>query len=135
MAEEAGDREGPTAKRQRQEQSDEEGRENAWARCGVAFRSYVPRDVKLQELKRPQTTVPDMVEEISRRVEVWTSRQQQQDVLSLAPKKAAWDLARDLEPKLEQLSHRLDVAVVKLLQQQQQQQLQHDPKERQRLTQ
>jgi hypothetical protein len=65
----------------------------------IIFRSYTPRDVKLQPLKREQSEVPDMVGEINTRVAALTSRRNE-DVLSLAPKKAAWDLARDLQPKV-----------------------------------
>lgn len=87
----------------------------------VLFRSYAPRDVKLQALRRAQSEVPDLVREIAERVAQLTA-QRHDDVLSLAPKKAAWDLARDLQPKLARLAHKLDLAVVAHLKQQQQQQ-------------
>lgn len=60
----------------------------------IQFRSYIPKDVKLQKCKRKQEEVPDMVEEIGKRVLELTQRQNEQDILSLVPKKAAWDLAR-----------------------------------------
>jgi coiled-coil domain-containing protein 12 len=81
----------------------------------VSFRAYVPKDIKLQKLKRTQPAVPDMVEDISKRVVTLTSKKEEEDILSLAPKKAAWDLQRDLEPKLEVLSNLTEKAVVKIL--------------------
>ena len=109
----------PPGKRQRQGDGDGEGEGNEVVeeerQYDVLFRSYVPRDVKLQKLKRPQTCVPDMVNTINARVAAMTARQDNQDVLSLAPKKAAWDLARDLEPKLELLSQHLDAAIIDML--------------------
>jgi hypothetical protein len=59
--------------------------------------------------------VPDMVAEINGRVAALTAASRKEDILSLAPKKAAWDLARDLQPKLARLSQLLDRAVVEAL--------------------
>ncbi len=87
----------------------------------VMFRSYAPRDVKLQRLRRPQVQVPDMVAEINARVAALTAASRKEDILSLAPKKAAWDLARDLQPKLARLNQLLDRAVVDILTEQQKQ--------------
>ena len=87
----------------------------------VLFRSYTPRDVKLQRLRRPQVQVPDMVAEINARVAALTAASRTEDILALAPKKAAWDLARDLQPKLARLAQLLDRAVVDILTEQQKQ--------------
>ena len=81
----------------------------------VVFRSYVPRDEKLRACRREQTAVPDMVANIAERVVSLTQRREQEDIVSLAPKKAAWDLQRDLQPKLETLSRRTDRAILQIL--------------------
>ena len=81
----------------------------------VSFRSYIPKDIKLQRCKRKQEEVPDMVQEIGERVVELTARNNEQDILALAPKKAAWDLARDLEPKMEELDRQTQIAIVQLL--------------------
>ncbi len=83
----------------------------------VHFRSYVPKDEKLKkvlllcralarvwwressrleasQLMLPPPDVPDMVNEIAERVKDVTMQSLDTDILSLAPKKAAWDLAR-----------------------------------------
>ena len=83
--------------------------------CDVVFRSYVPRDEKLRKFRRKQAEVPDMVATIAERVVALTQRREQEDIVSLAPKKAAWDLARDLEPRLDQLAKATDRAILTML--------------------
>ncbi len=104
----------------KEEEEEEKKEEEEAEEYDILFRSYVPRDVKLQRCKRPQTSVPDMVGDISARVAALTSASRREDILSLAPKKAAWDLARDLQPKIARLSHLTDRAIVEMLKQQQQ---------------
>lgn len=86
---------------------------------GVRFRAYIPRDKKLQPL---QTALPDasreLIEAVEQRVSELTQPNRHQDVLGLAPKKAAWDLQRDLQPKLAQLDKDTQQALVGLLKRQ-----------------
>ena len=46
-----------------------------------------------------------------------------QDVLSIAPKKANWDLRRDVQPKLDKLERRTQRAMIQLMQQAERQRL------------
>ena len=46
-----------------------------------------------------------------------------QDLLSVAPKKANWDLRRDVQPKLDKLERRTQRAMIQLMQQAERQRL------------
>lgn len=78
---------------------------------GVHFRSYIPKDDKLRRLQLPPPAVPDMVKEIGERVKELTQQSLDTDILSLAPKKAAWDLARDMEQRKEVLDRMTEQAI------------------------
>ncbi len=113
---------------EQQDEEQKEKEEKEEEQYDVQFRSYAPRDVKLQRLRRGGGAVggaESLIAEVAGRVAALagSERGRGEDVLSLAPKKAAWDLQRDLQPKLARLAHRLDAAVVKFLEHQQQHQL------------
>mmetsp|Transcript_30465 Transcript_30465/g.97210 ORF Transcript_30465/g.97210 Transcript_30465/m.97210 type:complete len:156 (-) Transcript_30465:52-519(-) len=101
----------------------------------LRFRNYRPRDEKLRELfeKTPRAILYLDLEEVAaaplsedqqKAVEALTAIQrelkeqlarQDPNAVNIAPKKATWDLKRDIEKKLKKLERRTQRAIVEIL--------------------
>ncbi|KAI9299992.1 mRNA splicing factor [Cunninghamella echinulata] len=91
----------------------------------LKFRSYTPNDEKLKE--HVQTATPDdIVKTIEKEMkdipdavlkEAAEKEKEEVDLFNLAPKKANWDLRRDVEKKLEKLDRRTQKAILELIRQ------------------
>lgn len=77
----------------------------------VHFRSYVPKDVSLRSQCLAPVHLPDVVSDIGNRVVESASKAGEGDLASLAPKKAAWDMERDMESKLEQAERKTQQSI------------------------
>eukprot|EP01091_Cochliopodium_minus_P021080 TRINITY_DN9492_c0_g1_i1.p1 TRINITY_DN9492_c0_g1~~TRINITY_DN9492_c0_g1_i1.p1 ORF type:complete len:127 (+),score=43.64 TRINITY_DN9492_c0_g1_i1:9-389(+) len=94
-----------------QEKEDKEFYENSQ----LKFRNYIPRDPTLKKLQRPKLVVPEIINQITERIRKITSIDQD-DLISLAPKKSSWDLQRDLERKMDKLDKKTQIAIYELIQ-------------------
>ena len=81
----------------------------------LRFRNYAPRDEKLKAFQLPAPVMPNIVEEIDAKLAQVRKANAQRDVLNLAPKKANWDLQRDMAKKLEILEHRTQKAIYEMV--------------------
>ncbi|EFJ25983.1 hypothetical protein SELMODRAFT_413348 [Selaginella moellendorffii] len=78
----------------------------------IRFRNYLPRDEELQKLKREPPVLPKFEDPVA----VPTDTSNAEDpMLSIAPKKANWDLRRDATKKLEKLEKRTTRAIIELM--------------------
>lgn len=105
--EQEGDEEGSSE--EEEEEEEDEGP------MPLRFRNYAPRDEKLKPFQLPQPVLPNIVEEIDAKLAQVRKANAQRDVLSLAPKKANWDLQRDMAKKLEILEHRTQKAIYEMV--------------------
>ncbi|KAL0079623.1 cwf18 pre-mRNA splicing factor-domain-containing protein [Phycomyces blakesleeanus] len=91
----------------------------------LSFRSYTPADEKLKQHVKIATpddigeTVETETKEITKEVlaKAAVKEKEEVDLFNLAPKKANWDLKRDVEKKLEKLDRRTQRAVLEILRQ------------------
>eukprot|EP00931_Biecheleriopsis_adriatica_P017929 TRINITY_DN126_c0_g1_i1.p1 TRINITY_DN126_c0_g1~~TRINITY_DN126_c0_g1_i1.p1 ORF type:complete len:164 (-),score=42.38 TRINITY_DN126_c0_g1_i1:99-590(-) len=82
----------------------------------IHFRNYQPRTPELRDLCLPRITSSDIEDEIDREIQDAIAAAEDTDaVLAIAPKKPNWDLKRDVERKMLNLSARTDRAVVQLI--------------------
>mmetsp|Transcript_33116 Transcript_33116/g.55480 ORF Transcript_33116/g.55480 Transcript_33116/m.55480 type:complete len:156 (-) Transcript_33116:83-550(-) len=86
----------------------------------VKFRNYLPKDDELLTKKVPAVQAPEFEEPV---IEPTAGLDEQADdedaIASLAPRKANWDLRRDVAKKLEKLERRTQKAMVELMQESQ----------------
>jgi coiled-coil domain-containing protein 12 len=80
----------------------------------LRFRNYEPRSESLQGLKVEKPVVPSVDEQVDT-AEVVHNDATQEPLLNLAPKRANWDLKRDLEPHTKRLRAMTDRAIVRLI--------------------
>lgn len=80
----------------------------------LKFRNYTPRDERLEHQKVEAAHVPEF-EEDKVDQDVLTSGANEAEIL--APKKANWDVQRDIEPKLALLERETQAAMITLMQQ------------------
>mmetsp|Transcript_21927 Transcript_21927/g.49470 ORF Transcript_21927/g.49470 Transcript_21927/m.49470 type:complete len:122 (-) Transcript_21927:634-999(-) len=80
----------------------------------IKFRNYTPRSEQLQGTELPKPEVPSVEEQIDA-AEIVHNDATQEPLLNLAPKRANWDLKRDLEPQLKKLRAMTDRAIVGLI--------------------
>ncbi|KAK9841555.1 hypothetical protein WJX74_007871 [Apatococcus lobatus] len=86
----------------------------------LKFRNYQPTSKKIEhEVVAP--AAPPVYQEPAPAPEQTAANGQ--DVLSIAPKKANWDLRRDVQPKLDKLERRTQRAMIQLMQQAERQRL------------
>mmetsp|Transcript_412 Transcript_412/g.798 ORF Transcript_412/g.798 Transcript_412/m.798 type:complete len:128 (-) Transcript_412:38-421(-) len=94
-------------------------------RAKLKFRNYQPKTEELAEAvveKSQVATLPDVETTTKKRAadseeqaeEEADQAQDDIDVLSVAPKKANWDLKRDVEKKLQVLERRTQRAIIEL---------------------
>ncbi|EFA75691.1 mRNA splicing factor [Heterostelium album PN500] len=87
---------------------------------GLKFRNYVPRDISLTQYRLPKSKVPPVVEELLEKLKILESSaesQQSEESISFLPKKANWDLKRDVEKKLSKLDKKTNRAIYDLIKQ------------------
>lgn len=82
----------------------------------LKFRNYTVRDEKhIQHDKVAQAQPPKFIEPV---IEKKVEEGSQEDVVvNVAPKKANWDLKRDVEKKLDKLERRTQRAILEIMQQ------------------
>ncbi|MCO5572662.1 hypothetical protein L7F22_026420 [Adiantum nelumboides] len=82
---------------------------------GVRFRNYVPRDKQFHENKVTPPTIPKFDDPVAAAPVAHGT----EDLFSsIAPKKANWDLRRNVAKKLEKLERRTQRTLIELLQEQ-----------------
>jgi len=79
----------------------------------LKFRNYYPRDENLRQLRRP--AVPDFTQELTEHFDQLAAVTSDEALISAPPKKANWDLKRDLEPKLDELDRETQRAIYDML--------------------
>lgn len=113
-------------KRQREEVGDEgqegvdgEKEEENWMKSDTAlamirFRNYKPRDANLKYFELPAPKVAALIteDEIKKLGEPLTT---ENGIMDIAPKKANWDLKRDVTRKLARLEKRTQRAIIDLI--------------------
>mmetsp|Transcript_28991 Transcript_28991/g.49540 ORF Transcript_28991/g.49540 Transcript_28991/m.49540 type:complete len:123 (-) Transcript_28991:406-774(-) len=82
----------------------------------IRFRNYTPRSEELQESTETvaKPVVPAVEEQVDT-AEIIHNDATQEPLLNLAPKRANWDLKRDLEPQMKKLRSMTDRAIVQLI--------------------
>jgi len=81
----------------------------------IKFRNYNPRDERLQRYKLPRPEVPDIATDINTKLEKLRNGADPASI-SLAPKKANWDLKRDISKKLELVEKKTQQSLLELIQ-------------------
>ena len=110
-------------KRQREEPEDggagDGAEEENWMKSDTAlamirFRNYKPRDKNLKYFELPAPKVEALIteDEIKKLGEPMTT---ETGIMDIAPKKANWDLKRDVARKLQRLEKRTQRAIVDLI--------------------
>ena len=97
--------------------SEEEEEEEDLGPLPLKFRNYMPVDERLKSCVLPQPDLINVVEEIELKLQKAMEENRTRDVLNLAPRKANWDLKRDLEKKMQLLEGRTQRAIVQLVRQ------------------
>lgn len=91
--------------------------EDEFANLKLKFRNYNPRD---KELSKFRLARPSLDKELrwadSLLNEIRTSNAAEQAVLNVAPKKANWDLKRDIAERMEMANKQTQQAIVELIQ-------------------
>merc|ERR1719217_1104965 len=83
----------------------------------LRFRNYEPKSDDLAAVPRVEApTIPDVEEQVGTAAVVHNDATQE-PLLNLAPKKANWDLKRDMEPQYKKLRSMTDRAIVELIRQ------------------
>lgn len=99
------------------QESEEEEEEEDDSPLPVKFRNYKPVDESLKRYIVQQPPIPNIVEEIDEKLNKVTEANKSCDILNLAPKKANWDLKRDLAKKLDILDKRTQKAIFEMVKQ------------------
>jgi coiled-coil domain-containing protein 12 len=89
----------------------------------IKFKSYVPETEELQSLvveapklgPKAEDTVEKKAEEIKREIEEQDQSKEELDLSNLKPKKANWDLKRDLEKKMQRLDRLTEAAMADII--------------------
>eukprot|EP00920_Eleutheroschizon_duboscqi_P009834 GHVT01022935.1.p1 GENE.GHVT01022935.1~~GHVT01022935.1.p1 ORF type:complete len:333 (-),score=105.32 GHVT01022935.1:998-1996(-) len=103
-------------KLQAEEEEPEEEEEDEDGSLALHFRNYVPRDANLRQLCMPRPTVLELARQLEQSTQEAIREAETQEVLSLiAPRRPNWDLKRDLERKLQLLSHRTERSILQLI--------------------
>eukprot|EP00245_Coleochaete_scutata_P006347 TRINITY_DN20774_c0_g1_i1.p2 TRINITY_DN20774_c0_g1~~TRINITY_DN20774_c0_g1_i1.p2 ORF type:complete len:145 (-),score=47.92 TRINITY_DN20774_c0_g1_i1:567-968(-) len=85
---------------------------------GLRFRNYNPKSEELQEKRAGPVTVPKFEEPVA--LTPAATDENEDPLVSIAPKKANWDLRRDVAKKLEKLEKRTQRAMIELMQEEEQ---------------
>eukprot|EP00775_Hariotina_reticulata_P011163 gene11163-11313_t len=90
----------------------------------LKFRNYVPKDEKIDHEKIAPAQPPKLEEpQIGTKPE---EADEEELLASVAPKKANWDLKREIEPRLARLERRTQRAMVEIMLEEEQQRLQQE---------
>lgn len=90
----------------------------------LKFRNYVVRDKQIEHEQVAPAQVPKIEEPV---VEQRPEDADEEELLaSVAPKKANWDLKREVQPKLEKLERRTLRALVEIMQQEERRRLEEE---------
>ncbi|KAK9823639.1 hypothetical protein WJX72_004384 [[Myrmecia] bisecta] len=89
----------------------------------LKFRNYAPTSKKIEHTKVDPAHPPPVEEPV---LEPEATNEPEQDLLTVAPKKANWDLRRDLSKKLAKLERRTQRAMIQLMQEQERAKLDQD---------
>jgi len=82
----------------------------------IKFRNYIPKDPSLKKLCLPRRNAILIEENIDKEMKAVMEASAKEDALSrITPKRPNWDLKRDIDQKLNLLSHRTDKAIVQLI--------------------
>mmetsp|Transcript_31308 Transcript_31308/g.73001 ORF Transcript_31308/g.73001 Transcript_31308/m.73001 type:complete len:172 (-) Transcript_31308:19-534(-) len=82
----------------------------------IRFRNYQPRSAELQKFCLPRITSAEIEAAIDKEVEEALQAAEEQDgMLTVAPRKPNWDLKRDVQRKMSVLEGRTDRAIVQLI--------------------
>merc|ERR1712138_210434 len=83
------------------------------------FRNYTPHADELKEFVKEPPPIPDLEKELVELCleQVKVDEAQREGQLFVRPRKANWDLKRDVEKKLEKLEKRTQRAILDLIQQ------------------
>ena len=101
------------------EDESEEEEEEDKPKLTLKFRNYTPKNAELKEYLLPPARIPTKTvnEEIEKKLNSVIEVNKTRDILNLAPRKANWDLKRDLASKLEALDIKTQKAIVSMVQQ------------------
>eukprot|EP00798_Chlamydomonas_sp_ICE-L_P023793 gene23793-9355_t len=80
----------------------------------LKFRNYIVKDDKIEHEVVAPAVVPKFVEPVVDKQEQESN--QEELLLNVAPKKANWDLKRDVQDKLDKLERRTQRAIVGIMQ-------------------
>ncbi|KAJ7564751.1 hypothetical protein O6H91_02G031700 [Diphasiastrum complanatum] len=80
----------------------------------LRFRNYMPRNEELQKNRKEAPKLPKFDDPIAKDPSDITRTED--PIVSIAPKKANWDLRRDVAKKLEKLERRTQRAIIELMQ-------------------
>ncbi|KAL1529297.1 hypothetical protein AB1Y20_000251 [Prymnesium parvum] len=80
----------------------------------LKFRNYQPHSEQLHGLGVEKPVVPSVEDQIDA-AEIVHNDTTQEPLINLAPKRANWDLKRDLEPQLKKLRGMTDRAIIGLI--------------------
>eukprot|EP00878_Enallax_costatus_P007084 GHUV01007423.1.p2 GENE.GHUV01007423.1~~GHUV01007423.1.p2 ORF type:complete len:135 (+),score=49.96 GHUV01007423.1:500-904(+) len=90
----------------------------------LKFRNYVVRDEKIEHEKIAPAQPPKLEEpQLGTKPE---EADEEELLASVAPKKANWDLKREIEPRLAKLERRTQRALVEIMLEEEQQRLQQE---------
>ena len=80
----------------------------------LKFRNYKPQTDELQGHQVEKPVVPTVEEQVGS-ADILHNDATQEPLLNLAPKKANWDLKRDIEPQMKKLRGATDRAIIELI--------------------
>ncbi|CAN6467494.1 unnamed protein product [Victoria cruziana] len=104
-----------------QEEANAEGEKTEEEEIRVKFRNYLPHDKQLQEDKLAPPVLPKFEDPVATAA---APRDISADpFINIAPKKANWDLRRDIQKKLDKLEKRTQKALYEIMREQEEQEL------------
>eukprot|EP01119_Soliformovum_irregulare_P021465 TRINITY_DN7148_c0_g1_i1.p1 TRINITY_DN7148_c0_g1~~TRINITY_DN7148_c0_g1_i1.p1 ORF type:complete len:146 (-),score=30.98 TRINITY_DN7148_c0_g1_i1:90-527(-) len=83
----------------------------------VTFRNYIPTNELLKRNLRERASVPQTSKDVIAQLEKVASDAPNYETMDITPKKATWDLKRDIAPKLEKLERQTQLALIDLMRQ------------------
>ncbi|KAI7845567.1 hypothetical protein COHA_000856 [Chlorella ohadii] len=102
------------------EQQQADGQQQEAGEPVLRFRNYAPvADERIQHEKVAPAKVPEF-EEVTVDVDAVLGDDPEEVLINVAPKKANWDLRRDIAGSLARLERRTQAAMIKLMQQEEQ---------------
>eukprot|EP00916_Digyalum_oweni_P015326 GHVL01025072.1.p1 GENE.GHVL01025072.1~~GHVL01025072.1.p1 ORF type:complete len:147 (+),score=47.95 GHVL01025072.1:57-497(+) len=82
----------------------------------IRFRNYIPKSPELRKFCLPQPSVALLEEQLDNDIQkAITAAQEQDALLTIAPKRPNWDLKRDISKNIAILNGRTTKAIIKLI--------------------